>query len=133
MGYAVYKVGHRWGGYGVPAVCEHPECMEEIDRGMAYACGGEPFSEYGCDRYFCGKHRHYTGFKCDGSDERCDHDDDCACEFVEVCERCRDGKAAFDYKPECKEWVEHLLNDESWGEWRKENPEEVEKLKVFLK
>lgn len=56
MDYQVYKVGHRYGGYGVPSYCEHPDCNAEIDRGMAHACGGEPFSEVGCDRYFCGKH-----------------------------------------------------------------------------
>ena len=134
MGYQVYKVGRRWGGYGVPAVCEHPECNEEIDRGMSYACGGEPFSELGCDRYFCSKHLNYTGFKCDGSDERCDHEeDDCGCTFAEVCERCAKGEASFDYKPETKEWAKHLLKDPSWAEWRKENPDEVGELKTLLK
>ena len=63
MGYQVYLVGKRYGGYGVPAICEYPDCNEEIDRGMSFACGGEPFSEIGCDRYFCSKHRKFTGFK----------------------------------------------------------------------
>lgn len=130
MGYAVYKVGPRWGGYGVSAVCEHPDCNEEIDRGMSYACGDEPFSELGCDRYFCEKHKKYTGFKCDGSEELCDHEeDDCGCEFANVCERCATtDQPSFPYKPETKEWVTHLLTHESWEEWRNKNPEEVEKL-----
>ena len=135
MGYAVYKVGPRWGGYGVPAYCEHPDCNEEIDRGMSFACGGEPFSEVGCDRYFCSKHREMVGFKCDGSDELCDHEDDCECEFKEVCENCAyrgDGepryKMPFPYKPEHPDWVAHLLTDESWSDWRKENPGEVKQL-----
>ena len=34
-------------GYGVPAYCDHPDCNEEIDRGLSYVCGGEP---YGGDR-----------------------------------------------------------------------------------
>lgn len=29
-------------GYGVPATCDHPDCNEEIDRGLAYVCGNEP-------------------------------------------------------------------------------------------
>lgn len=27
-------------GYGVPAFCDHPGCTAEIDRGLAYVCGG---------------------------------------------------------------------------------------------
>ena len=30
-------------GYGVPAICDDPECTEEIDRGLSYVCGGEPY------------------------------------------------------------------------------------------
>tara|TARA_R110000772_G_scaffold249530_2_gene363977 strand:- start:90393 stop:90683 length:291 start_codon:yes stop_codon:yes gene_type:complete len=44
-------------GYGVEAICDHPGCKEEIDRGLAYACGGEhDNTELSCDKYFCGKH-----------------------------------------------------------------------------
>lgn len=113
----------------MPSYCEYPDCTEEIDRGMSFACGGEPFSEIGCDRYFCSKHRHYTGFKCDGSEDRCDHEDDCDCTFVEVCERCAKNEPSFDYKPEHPEWVYHLLHDSSWKIWRKQNPEKVAELK----
>ena len=111
MGYQVYKVGKRWGGYGVPCICEYPTCKKRIDRGISYACGGEPFSEYGCDRYFCSKHLIYTGFKQDGSDERC-----------------AKNKSPFPYKPEVKSWVRHLLKHKSWEEWRNKNPEEVKRL-----
>lgn len=132
MGFQVYKVGPRFGGYGVPSYCEYPDCKKEIDRGVSYACGGEPFSELGCDRYFCSVHLHYAGFKCDGSDERCDHEDDCECTFVEVCERCRDGKPPFPYKTEHPDWAKHVVKDKSWAEWRKENPEKVEALKKLI-
>ena len=132
MGYQIYKVGKRWGGYGVPAICEHPDCKEKIDRGVSYACGGEPFSEFGCDRYFCGEHKHFVGFKCDGSDEKCDHDDDCECTFKELCERCAKGEASFDYKPETREWLIHILSHHSWRTWRKKNPEEVAELRKQL-
>lgn len=117
MGYAVYQVGDRWGGYGVPAFCEYPKCDEEIDRGMSFACGGEPFSEYGCDRYFCRKHKIYHGFNT-GSGR----------EYLEVCERCAKRKTPFPYKKEHPDWIKHLLEDESWSEWRKGNPETIKRL-----
>lgn len=44
-------------GYGVAAICEHPTCTEQIDRGLAYLCGethGD--NENGCGGYFCGNH-----------------------------------------------------------------------------
>lgn len=126
MGYQVYKVGHRFGGYGVPSYCEHPDCNEEIDRGVSYACGGEPFSEHGCDMYFCSKHLDYCYFKPDGS--RCRHKNDCDCELVQLCERCAKGKKQFPYKPEHPEWVAHILKDKSWGKWRKENRAKVKEL-----
>lgn len=128
MGYQVYKVGHRYGGYGVSAVCEHPDCNEEIDRGVSYACGGEPFSEHGCDMYFCSKHLHYINFN-PKTGKKCRHQKDCDCDMVQVCERCRDNKPTFPYKPETQEWAEHVTNDESWAQWRKENPEEAEELR----
>lgn len=46
-------------GYAFIAVCDHPNCTSEIDRGLGYACGdmhGE--TELGCEKYFCEKHRH---------------------------------------------------------------------------
>lgn len=130
MGYQIYQVGKRWGGYGVPAICEHPDCKEEVDRGISYACGGEPFSEKGCDRYFCSKHLNYIYFNEDG--ERCRHKNDCDCESVELCERCAKGKPSFPYKPEHPDWVKHLLKDPSWSEWRKKNPVKVKELKSLV-
>lgn len=124
MGYAIYGVGPRIGGYGVPAVCEQPGCEAEIDRGISYACGGEPFSEYGCDRYFCGKHCHYSCPRELRKDEE-ECDDECDENHIEVCARCRDGEAPFDYKPETKRWMYHMAHDFSWATWRSENPETV--------
>lgn len=127
MGYQVYQLGNRFCGYGVPSYCEHPDCNEEIDRGLAYCCGGEPNSEYGCGRYFCEKHRQFQCFDQEGNE--CNHTDDCFCECVEVCERCAKGKEPFDYKTEHPSWKEHLLTDKSWAIWREENPEIVKELK----
>lgn len=132
MGYAIYEVGQRWGGYGVPSYCEFPSCKKVIDRGMSFACGGEPFSEMGCDRYFCSKHLNYVFWKRDGSDEKCDHEEDCDCESFPVCKRCADGQISFPYKQEHSKWMKHLLKDESWEQWRKENPEIVETYKNLL-
>ncbi len=129
MGYQVYEVGSRYGGYGVLAYCEYPGCAEEIDRGMPYACGGEPFSEHGCDLYFCGKHLEFVTFDNKGERYDCEHIGECECEMVELCERCRAGQEPFLYKPEHPKWVKYLLTDESWDEWRKDNPEEVKNLK----
>lgn len=39
-------------GYGVPAWCDHPGCIEEIYRGLSHVCGGEPYGgERGCGLY----------------------------------------------------------------------------------
>ncbi len=128
MGYQIYQVGKRWGGYGVPTICEQPSCTKRIDRGISFACGNEPFSEWGCDLYFCEKHRHYTCVLFLEDSEHDCYENENDCEFVMLCNRCKKGKEQFDYKPEKKEWVKHLLTDESWEEWRNNNPLEVEEL-----
>lgn len=48
----------RMVGYGQPAVCDEPGCSAEIDRGLAYVCGGMHDSQPpdGCGRYFCYAH-----------------------------------------------------------------------------
>lgn len=44
-------------GYSVEAICDAPGCEAEIDRGLAYVCGDmHDGGDYGCGRYFCGKH-----------------------------------------------------------------------------
>ncbi|KKK96791.1 hypothetical protein LCGC14_2659210 [marine sediment metagenome] len=49
-------------GYYFDAACDEEGCEEEIDRGLAYACGGmHGFEEGGCDKYFCGKHMFIGG------------------------------------------------------------------------
>lgn len=64
MGYGHYKLSSgKEAGYGVSAICEHPGCDAEIDRGMSYACGGEPGEQGGwsCEGYFCPKHLYCVG------------------------------------------------------------------------
>jgi hypothetical protein len=96
-------------GYGVPAHCDYPGCNEEIDRGLSYVCGGEPYGgNRGCGLYFCEKHLHYH--------ER----------LPQLCERCTPRKRKpFKPKPDHPEWILWKLTDESWEKWRDENPEKV--------
>lgn len=94
-------------GYGVPAECDHPKCHAEIDRGLSYVCGGEPYGgNDGCGLYFCNEHR-----------------------CCDLCARCRNRKPPFTPKPDVLAWVRHQLTDESWAQWRAENPAEVEAMK----
>jgi hypothetical protein len=88
-------------GYGVPAFCDHPDCTEEIDRGLAWVCGGEPYGgERGCGLYFCAKHG--GGM---------------------LCARCRKGREPFSAKPDHPTWVQHKMTHPSWAEWRRQELE----------
>ena len=101
-------------GYGVPAICDDPECTAEIDRGLSYVCGGEPYGgECGCGLHFCGAHL-WMG---DGG---------------QVCRRCRDGEPPYSPKPDTSEWMLWKLQHPSWAEWRAENPEEVARLEAAV-
>lgn len=49
-------------GYGVRATCDEEGCGAEIDRGLAYVCGGmHDGGEHGCGHYFCTGHLFLTG------------------------------------------------------------------------
>jgi hypothetical protein len=97
-------IWQRWVGYGVPAYCDHPGCGAEIDRGLAYVCGGEPHGgDEGCGLFFCGQH--ILGI---GTDQRC--------------APCRHGDAPFFPTPEHPTWVAHVCADPSWAEWRAAEP-----------
>lgn len=103
-------------GYGVPAYCDHPKCHAEIDRGLSYVCGVEPYGQRngdwrdGCGLYFCEKHG--GGY---------------------YCPRCTAYKPPYKrIKPEHPTWMRHVLADESWAEWRAENPQEVSQMQAAL-
>lgn len=111
---------HRDIGYGVPAICDDPDCSEPIDRGLAYVCGGEPYGgDEGCGLYFCGEHLYHAPLGAKGY-------------TAQKCVQCCDGERAFTPKPDIERWVRHKLEDDSWQPWRAENPEEVEKLRKAL-
>lgn len=94
-------------GYGVPAYCDHPDCNEVIDRGLAYVCGADiGGGDRGCGLHFCYKHLRIPVGK-NMPDQ--------------LCERCYPRiKKPFDAKPDHPEWVEFKETDESWAQWRKE-------------
>jgi hypothetical protein len=105
-------------GYGVPAICDFPGCGTVIDRGLGYVCGGEPYGgEDGCGLYFCGEHLMFSF----GEPNR------------QLCERCLTGKPPFEPTPDTAEWLNWKLTDESWAEWRRVNPAEVERERAALR
>lgn len=95
-------------GYGVPAWCDHPECDKEIDRGLSFVCGGEPYGgQHGCGLYFCEDHRMH---------------DNCG---APTCERCAATLEPFKPKPDHPVWMLHKLTDDSWAKWRELHPHAV--------
>lgn len=105
-------------GYGVPTICDHPDCNEEIDRGLACVCGNEePYGgEHGCGLFFCWRHLVYHETR------------------GRVCPACADRrKKPFTAKPDVPKWLQWKLTDESWKQRREENPEEVDKIREQLK
>ena len=47
-------------GYAVSDICDEPGCDAEIDRGLAYVCGGmHDGGEHGCGHYYCYEHLYY--------------------------------------------------------------------------
>lgn len=110
---------HRDVGYGVPAYCDHPKCDAEIHRGLSYVCGGEPFGgEHGCGLHFCGSHLRHRSPR--GEDR-----------IVQNCPRCMAYKSPYKPKPDHPTWIYHKLSDESWEQWRQENPNEVALLRAL--
>ena len=108
MGFAVYEDRDardsgvdRWAGYAVPAICDHPRCDAVIDRGEAYKCG-DLFADND------GEHR---GGECMG----------CGLYFCEA-HRIGDHRDVAP-KPDTVEWVAWILADDSWMQWRADNPE----------
>jgi hypothetical protein len=122
MGWAV-GFDSNWGrdiGYGVPAICDFPGCGVEIDRGLGFVCGGEPYGgDMGCGLFFCWENGHLAYAEVSSGSEQ----------MVQQCPACREGKPPFTAKPDIAEWVNWKLTDPSWQQWRDENPEEVEKMR----
>jgi hypothetical protein len=99
MGYQVYWANGRWQGYGVTAYCDHNGCKKEIDRGMGYRYDGGN-GTFSLDVFVCQKHQY------------------CDLETIGI-----------DLNKEHPDWINHVLKDDAWKQWRDENPEIVEKYK----
>lgn len=101
-------------GYGVPAYCDHPMCDVEINRGLAHVCGEHPYGgDNGCGLYFCDSHLFYGDAG------------------VQQCSQCLHGSEHLhDPSPDHPEWIAWKLTDESWQQWRDENPEQVAALRA---
>ena len=121
-------------GYGVPAKCDHPDCDAQIHRGMAYVCGNDVYGgEHGCGLFFCETHQTFAY-----TPEGYELLDDAGNDLPWMCERCVERHEhpdrevdPFDAKPDVPEWINWKLTDESWQEWRSENPAEVIALRVL--
>lgn len=99
MSWAVGEFKGRDIGYGVPALCDHPDCERAIDRGLAYVCGGDVYGgEHGCGLFFCDDHRHGEHGQC---------------------WRCLGDLPPYKPTPDTPEWIRHKETDPSWAEWRK--------------
>lgn len=135
MGYSVYfsDKNNRWQGYGVPAFCDHPGCKNEIDRGMAYVCCGNQEHTNSCGGFYCAEHAELcTLISEDEFDEALDDEE--VQEQLELYGLTEmpifDEDGYFyhcEHKPiEAKEhpsWIKHVSADESWKQWRDEEPE----------
>jgi hypothetical protein len=100
-------------GYGVPALCDHPDCNERIDRGLSFVCGmiNTDGEDRGCGLHFCENHLR------------------CSDRFGQLCFRCWPRKKTpFVRKPDLPEWNMHKLTDETWQQWRDEHPFGVARL-----
>lgn len=103
--YGVGKDG-RDIGHGVPALCDHPECKTEINRGLSYVCGmiNTDGEDRGCGLHFCSEHLLYS------------------VKFGQLCFRCwPKQRKPFTRKPDVLKWRQHKFTDPSWHAWREEN------------
>ena len=98
-------------GYGVPATCDHPGCGAEIDRGLSYVCGGEPYGgNRGCGLYFCHQHLKVPFMQI----------------ASQLCDQCYPRrKKPFTPTPDVPEWTHHKATDPSWAEWRAEQEQKA--------
>jgi hypothetical protein len=102
-------------GYGVPCKCDHPDCDKDIDRGLAYVCGGEPYGgDRGCGLFFCSSHLSYNG------------------RGVQLCPKCIKRNKPYKPKPDTRYWMRFKMKHPSWKLWRSEHPREVAEIREIL-
>lgn len=144
MGYSVYysDKNKRWQGYGVPAYCDHPDCKNVIDRGMAYVCCDNQEHTNSCGGFYCAEHESLCTLIAEDEFEDVEQDDvqelldDYGLEEMPVFDE--DGYFYHcQHKPiEVKEhpdWLKHIEKDESWQEWREKSHEELKLIRELVK
>lgn len=135
MGWSIgYSEQHQRDiGYGVPAICDHPDCNAEIDRGVSHLCGFNSDTGDGCGLHFCSAHlSHRYVLPAEGEDEDA-LDDDEGADRGPLCDACANHQPTYPKKPDHPDWINWKLTDESWATWRAENPAAVEAMKNALK
>lgn len=132
-----YKIGYqgkfkRFLGYGIPAICDHPGCETEIDRGMGHACyEGVPYDS-ACGGFFCSEHHENYVYPDEIEDLHqeelnqlgLDPDEDYSDIDGAVC--CRH---SMEKHKEAATWINFILTDESWEKWREKYTEQTANLK----
>ncbi|MYM32544.1 hypothetical protein GTP58_29850 [Duganella sp. CY15W] len=126
MGWSIgYDENHQRDiGYGVPAYCDHLGCDKEIDRGVSHLCGFNSDTGEGCGLHFCGDHlrQRYINPALDPEEAP----------RGPLCDACNCGEDTYAKKPDHSDWLRWKLEDDSWQQWRDENPAEVERLHAVL-
>ena len=93
-------------GFDVPAICDHPECITAINRGIPHVCGGEPYGgDSGCGLYFCEKHLEKKSLDTDEPP-------------VPLCTQCCSDLAPFTPKSDTEEWTNYKQTSNYWAGWR---------------
>lgn len=109
MGYGVGFRGGRWIGYAVPAECDWPDCHEMIHHGMGHQCD-----------------KHYT-------DEDGEEIEDEGCDLYFCGEHLYGLHDDIQQKPDSPRWLWWIVNEDSWAQWRKENPETLKSYQEEIK
>ena len=123
-------------GYGVPAWCDHPGCKNEIDRGLSYVCGGQPYGgEVGCGLYFCESHLHHDAPVSSEEMELNPEEAVRALMNPQLCEKCSHSTdfSSFEPKQDHPKWMIFKMKDASWAEWRKTEGEKYLHLQMTRK
>ena len=124
MGYAVYWTPehNRWEGYAVPAQCDWPSCRTQVDRGLAYRCEDHGGYKLMLD----GAEISYSRFHCEpAAEEEWEEEPGCELTFCDEHRAATSDHHGVSPKGELPVWEEHMLRDESWAEWRQDNPDMV--------
>lgn len=144
MGYSLYfsDKNNRFQGYNMHAYCDHPGCKNEIDRGMGYVCCGNQDHENSCGGFYCSEHSElctlitedeFEGLEDDEVQEQLEHygltempvfDED---GYFYHCQH-----QPIEKDKEHPDWLQHVLTDETWQEWREKEPEMAKHYQELL-